>query len=70
LFTLENNDEEEMEASIQMDEEELVNLKEQEKDAEILHNIDMCEICVHALASLSIPQNLKIVWDTLRTKGA
>jgi hypothetical protein len=61
LITLENNDEEEMEASIEMDEEELVNLKEQEKYVEIMHNNDMCEIYVHAFAGLSTPQTLKIV---------
>jgi hypothetical protein len=57
---LENNDEEEIEASAQMGEEELVNLKEQEKDVEIFHNIDldMCEIFIHALEGLSAPQTL------------
>jgi hypothetical protein len=48
-----------MEASTQMGEEELVNLKEQEKYVEILHNIDSdrCEIFVHALAGLSSTSN-------------
>jgi hypothetical protein len=59
---LENNDEEEVEASTQINEEELVNLKEQEIEAEIMHNIDSdkCKIYVHALAGLSAPQTLKI----------
>ena len=63
LFTLENNDEEEVEASTQINEEELVNLKEQEIVVEIVHNIDsdMCEIFVHALVGLLAPQTLKIV---------
>jgi len=45
-----------------MDEEELVNLKEQEKDVEILHNINpnMCELSIHALISLSTPQTFNI----------
>ena len=37
---MENNDEEEIEASTQMGEEEIVKLKEQEKDAENLHIMD------------------------------
>jgi hypothetical protein len=40
LFTLENNDEEEMEASTQINEEEIVNLNEQEIEEENVHNID------------------------------
>jgi hypothetical protein len=36
---LENNDEEEVEAYVQMDEEERVNLKGQEKDEKIMTNI-------------------------------
>jgi len=60
LFTLENNDEEKIKASTQMSEEELLNLKEQEKYVEILHNIDWdrCEIFVHTLARLSTLQTL------------
>jgi hypothetical protein len=43
-----------------MDEEEFLNLKDQEKDVEILNNSHMCEIFVYALASLSAPQTLNI----------
>jgi hypothetical protein len=41
-----------------------VNPKEQEKDVEILHNIDqdtMCEILIHPLVGLSMSQTLKII---------
>jgi hypothetical protein len=38
-----------------------VNLKEQEKDVEIMNNNERCEIFVHALVGLSTPQTLKIV---------
>jgi hypothetical protein len=63
LFTLENNDEEEVEASTQRNEEEPVNLKEQETKVKIVHNIDSgrCEIYAHELAGLLAPQTLKIV---------
>jgi hypothetical protein len=62
LFILGNNDEKEVEASIEMGEEELVNLKEREKDVEILHKIDpdRCEIYIHALIGLLAPQTLKV----------
>jgi hypothetical protein len=39
-----------------------VNLKEQEKDVEIMHNNDKSEIYVHALTCLSTPQTLNIAW--------
>jgi hypothetical protein len=57
LFTLENSDEEEVDASTQRNEEELVNLKEKEIKAQIVNNIESyrCEIYVHALAGLSTP---------------
>jgi hypothetical protein len=60
---LENTYEEEVETYTQRNKEELVNLKEQEIEAEIVHKIDSsgCEIYIHALARLSTPQNLKIV---------
>jgi hypothetical protein len=60
---LENIDEEEVEVSTQINEEELVNLKEQEIEVEIVHNIDSyrCDIYVHALERFSSPQNLNIV---------
>jgi hypothetical protein len=58
---LENNDEEEMEAYVQRDEEEIMNLKEQENYVEILKNRKRCEIYVHALAHLSTPQTINIV---------
>jgi hypothetical protein len=63
LFILENNDEEEVEASTQINEEELMNLKEKEIKAEIVHNIDSdrCEISIHALVGLLAPQTLNIV---------
>jgi hypothetical protein len=38
-----------------------VDLKVREKDVEIVHNIDRCEIYVHALACLSTPHILKII---------
>jgi len=50
-----------MEAFAQMDEEEMVNLKEKEKDVEIMHDIDRCEIYIHALVGLSAPQTINIV---------
>ena len=63
MFTLENKDEEEIEASIEMGEEEMMSLKEQENYLQILHNIDTnkCGIFVHALAGVSTPQTLNIV---------
>ena len=60
LFTLENNDEEEMEASIQRDEEEIGNLKVHEKNVEITNKKERCEIYIHALVGLSTHQTLKI----------
>jgi len=63
LFTLENNDEEKVEAYTQRNEEVLVYLKEQEIEVEIMYNIDSyrCEIFIHALAWLSTIQALNIV---------
>jgi hypothetical protein len=49
-----------MEEYIQRYEEEILHLKEHEKDVEIMNNSERCEIYVHALASFSAPQTLKI----------
>jgi len=49
-----------IEAFLQTDEEEMVKLKEQEKDVEILNNNERCEIFVQALAGFAAPQTLNI----------
>jgi hypothetical protein len=52
-----------VEASTKINEEELVNLKEQEIEVEIMYNNDSyrCEIFIHALAWFSTLQALNIV---------
>lgn len=51
-----------METSTQRGEEEILNLKGQEIQIEIVQNIDSkrCEIIDHALAGFSAPQTMKI----------